>query len=386
MLVPVTAPTTYDANSYAGEILAFSDSILSLNIGEIIQSYGALVTFIYSPAVLFDIHLWCAFVNVFLMTASVRMLSCSSAAIFSDYIRFSAVRSIIPLRHQYLTFKICLLFLTSFNPYYIASYLVPSKDIASLFVFSVAGSFVLQGRIRSLGLSAILLAISFFTRISVFFAVLFSVIQFRLLSLRTTSRFYNAFCPFVFYVLAFILVSLFNPRLTNEYVTAGSFITDITNSALKPLLFPFFPFLYSLWDLSKPFLSSDSEFNAVVFAFAFNSVYIALLLPVFFFVFGLKKSCYWPSRRIKQLTIILFVALSVVFCNSFVHPRYMYEFLPLIFILVYADACFVRNLRVAPLFLVAILVSFCLKVILLVAGLSSSNFPDYVLPTFLGLV
>jgi len=64
----------------------------------------------------------------------------------------------------------------------------------------------------------------------------------------------------------------------------------------------------------------------------------------------------------------------------------MYEFLPLIFILVYADACFVRNLRVAPLFLVAILVSFCLKVILLVAGLSSSNFPDYVLPTFLGLV
>lgn len=381
----VSAPTTFDGMSYSNEILAYSDALQEFNLEAILKSYGALVTFLYSPSVLFDNSIWCAVVNIIAMTVSVRLLSIIADSIFTAYSCREQACPVSTRWHHRFVFRSSLLLLTAFNPYYIASYLVPSKDILSLLIVTILGYLVLNRGIYSFFSLAPVLVFSFFTRISTFSIVFFSVVQSRIVQIDRLKRIYDSMILAAVYSSSFILISLINPRRVNEFDTAGSFITDFTNSGLKPLLFVLMPVLYSLWDLSKTFLDGDSNFNIVVFSFAINGIYLFLLIPLFFILFGFKKINYWPSREIKSLASALFVAFAAVFSNSFIHPRYLYEFMPLAFILIWADSRYNPNNRIATsfTFCLALSISLILKILLVMLNLSSSNYPAYALPPFL---
>lgn len=384
----ISAPTTFDGNSYSNEILAYSDAIQEFNLEGILQSYGALVTFLYSPSVLFDNPIWCAVVNIIAMTVSVRLLSIIADSIFAAYACREQACTVFTRWHHRLVFRSGLLLLTAFNPYYIASYLVPSKDILSLLIVTFLGHLILNGGIYNIFLLIPILISSFFTRISTFAIVLFSVVQARIAVIDRFKHVYNSMIPAAVYSFSFFLISLVNLGRINEFDTAGSFITDFTNSGLKPVLFLLMPSLYSLWDLSKTFLDGDSKLNIVVFSFAVNGIYLFLLIPLFFVLFVFKKNNYWPSREIKSLVCALFVAFAAVFSNSFIHPRYIYEFVPLVFILVLVDSCFNPNNRLVTYFTLcfAVSIAFILKIILFLFNAASSNYPDYVLPPFLNLI
>ena len=389
-LFDVSAPTAYDGNSYFNEIVNYADFVQAGAISELIKSYGALVVALYSPCIIFGLKYWPLLVNVFLM----------GVALFNYFAIFEASSRFYFFylsRSHTSGLLILITLLSSLDPYYIGSYLVPSKDILSLFLVSFLGLWIVnndhqgkgyhslfRARAKSMAQIFILILIilaMFFTRISVFLGSCFYFISDKLVRPNSKQKYIPVFC-FLFSYISASLISLFVASNRIEFQSEGGAFNSILLTPFKLLLTPAMPAIYALWDLFKPVLSGSS-LNIILASFALIAIpltYIFYLLYLAYFSSLCLKTYFLPSSN----NILGFSSsiLGSAMANTYVHPRYIYEVMPLLAISLFFY--FPNHFKISRLFMAVLLIT------LLKFGLVyqpfirvASEMPVYVLPPFL---
>ena len=383
----VAVPTAFDGIGYSAEIIGNANAIVSLDLSTLLSAYGLFVILFYSPAILLGWSFWCLFVNSFL-------LSCSF--IFYAIILSEAKPEIIPLgsipyrRFRLSASLVALALLVQLNPYYIVSMWVPSKDILSLFLVSLISYVLFRPRELLIGskISLILLPIFFFVRISIFAPLL--LVNAFLYSKGFRTFFVGKFFGFRVFLVSYLCSSVYafvRASPPAQFESLGSGINLLMNSPFKFILAPFVPVFYGLWDFFKP-LVTENPFHSVVFSFSWNSFFVAVCIFVFlprifllsYEAISSNTNCSW----LPLATFYLAAGCGVVMSNSFVHPRYMYEYLPLAFVVYSATSLrgFLSRLDPGLLVIFLILLSKCLQ---LFSGFYFYNEPSipYELPPFL---
>ena len=389
-LFEVSAPTTYDGNSYFNEIVNYADSVQAGAFSQLIKSYGALVVALYSPCIIFGLKYWPLLVNVFLMGVALS----NYFVIFENSSKFYLFY--LPRSHT-SGLLILITLLSSLDPYYIGSYLVPSKDILSLFLVSFLGLWIVnnnhsgqgylplfRARAKSIVKIFILILIilaMFFTRISVFLGSCFYFIADKLVRSNSKRKYIPVFC-FLFSYISASLISLLVSSSRIEFQSEGGLFNSLLLTPFKLLLTPAMPAIYAFWDLFKPVLSGSS-LNIVLASFALIAIpltYIFYLLYLAYFSSLCLKTYSLPSSN----NIFGFSSsiLGSAMANTYVHPRYIYEVMPLLAISLFFY--FPNHFKISRLFMAVLLITL-LKFGLVYQPFISvaSEMPVYVLPPFL---
>ena len=389
-LFEVSAPTSYDGNSYFNEIINYVDFIQAGAITELVKSYGALVVVLYSPCIIFGIKYWPLFVNLFLMGFS----------LFNYFAIFDASSRLCPMslsRSSIFGLLGLIILISALDPFYIGSYLVPSKDIVALFLVSSLGFGIASNNLinkdfgilsllgtRGLGrilMLALILAAMFFTRISIFLGSCFYFISAGFAPWNIKQKNFPVLC----YLFSYISTSLLSLLVAGDRIpfqSEGGFFNSILLTPLKLLLAPAMPAIYSLWDLFKPAIL-DGSLNIVLFSFSLVSIPLTYLVFMLYnsYVFPLcvKKYTFQPSNNILAFSSSI---LGSALANTYVHPRYIYEVMPLLAISLFFR--FPNFFRPSKLF-IAMLLIVLLKTILVYQPFVrvAADMPAYVLPPFL---